>query len=136
MIPSLGFVGLSRGGRRPIPIPLPLFLLWPFVGLCWVLAEVPGIARLARRSSAKRMEQRIESPTRRHSAERTAERLNDPTRRRSAEQTAQGRKSLPRRRSAAQTAPWLKGAVLAYCQLSGLRVDFRSNGRRVVLWLV
>ncbi len=38
MIPSLLIAGVGR--RRRVPIPLPLFLLWPFVILAFVIVWV------------------------------------------------------------------------------------------------
>ena len=41
-MPAIVLLGMP-GSRRVPPVPLPLFLLWPFVYLCW------GVAALLRR---------------------------------------------------------------------------------------
>ena len=40
MMPVLAVVQLGPIFRRMIPLPLPLFLLWPFVGLAWLVLRL------------------------------------------------------------------------------------------------
>lgn len=75
MMPALGLIAIGSRGRRAVPIPIPLILVWPLVGLGFV---VVGLARLVRRKPGPRL-------------------------------------------AGATTA------LLAFCQLRGLRVDVHSS---------
>jgi hypothetical protein len=45
MLPLLATVGIGRGRWPAIPFPVPLFLLWPFVGVALVVAMIAGHLR-------------------------------------------------------------------------------------------
>jgi hypothetical protein len=41
-MPALVLFGIGSGGRRPFPWPIPVILLWPFVGIAFLVATVAG----------------------------------------------------------------------------------------------
>lgn len=85
MMPALGLIAIGSGGRRAFPIPIPLILIWPLVGLGFV---VVGLAHVVWRKPGPKL-------------------------------------------VGARTA------LLAFCQLRGLKVDVHSSDdKRVLIWFV